>query len=104
MRRIGDRQFLLAWQMTRAAAQPGPEATAWPIGEAFCRRYRHSLTTPDHSVVLDVCHIEQSGRRRSVTAHLMRTALRRRSLRAFDKVDRQGRKVKGTPSLRKDFM
>lgn len=61
MRRIGDRQFLLAWQVIRAATQPGPEATAWPIGEAFCRRYRHSLMTPDYSVVLDVCHIEQSG-------------------------------------------
>ena len=61
MRRIGDRQFLFAWQVIRAATQPGPEATVWHIGEALCRRYRHSLTTPDHRVVLDVCHIEQSG-------------------------------------------
>jgi hypothetical protein len=58
MRRIGDRQFLLAWQVIRAATQPDVESTSWRIGDVLCRRYRHSASTPDHSVVGDICHVE----------------------------------------------
>jgi hypothetical protein len=60
MQRIGDRNFLFAWQTIRAASQPGPEATIWHIGDATCRRDRHSITTPDHHIVLEICHIEQA--------------------------------------------
>lgn len=60
MQRIGDRDFLFAWQIIRAASQPTPEATMWHIGDVTCRRDRHSITTPDHHIVLDICHIEQA--------------------------------------------
>jgi hypothetical protein len=61
MRRIGDRQFLHAWQRIRAETQPDPEAMTWRIGEVACRRYRHSLMGPDHRVTLDICHLEVAG-------------------------------------------
>lgn len=62
MRRVGDRQFLLTWQVLRAASQPNAEATSWRIGVVLCRRYRHSLITPDHSIVADVCHVGEAAR------------------------------------------
>lgn len=60
MRRIGDRQFLYAWQVIRAASQPGHEAMAWTIDDVWCRRYRHSMGCPDHNVTLDVYHVGHS--------------------------------------------
>ena len=62
MHRIGDRQFLHAWQRIRAATQPDPEAMTWTIREVSCRRHRHSLMGPDHRIILDVCHLESLGR------------------------------------------
>jgi hypothetical protein len=61
MKRIGDREFLFAWQRIRAESQPDPEAMAWRIGDVACRRYRHSFMAPDHRVILDIFHVEQSG-------------------------------------------
>ena len=54
MQRIGDRNFLFAWQAIRAASQPGPECMAWQVGTVSCRRSRHSLAQADYTVVLDV--------------------------------------------------
>ncbi|MGA3399935.1 MAG: hypothetical protein ABSC95_12010 [Acetobacteraceae bacterium] len=61
MHRIGDRQFLHAWQRIRAGTQPDPEAMTWRIGDVMCRRHRHSLMGPDHRIVLDICHLEPTG-------------------------------------------
>lgn len=72
MRRVGDRQFLHAWQVIRADTQPGPEATTWRIGDVLCRRYRHSLMTPDHSIIAEVYHVERPTARSGW--HLMITA------------------------------
>ena len=58
MKRIGDRQYLQAWQVIRATTQPDSEATTWKIGDVTCRRHRYSLTSPQHTVVLEVCHVE----------------------------------------------
>lgn len=57
MRRIGDRQFLFAWQAIRAATQPHAEAMAWDIDGVSCRRHRHSLGCPDHLLSVDAYHV-----------------------------------------------
>jgi nucleotide-binding universal stress UspA family protein len=61
LRRIGDRQFLYAWQLIRADTLPDPEAMRWRIGDVQCHRYRYSHMAPEHSITLDVCHLQQSG-------------------------------------------
>jgi hypothetical protein len=61
VKRIGDRQFLCAWQLIRAATQPDPEAMRWRIGDVHCHRYRYSHMAPEHSITLDVCHLQQTG-------------------------------------------
>jgi hypothetical protein len=53
--------ILLAWQVIRAATQPDIESTSWRIGDVLCRRHRHRASTPDHSLVGDICHIECRG-------------------------------------------
>ena len=58
MSRIGDRRFLYAWQMLKAATQPGPQATVWRVGDVEWRRNRTSITTPDYVVSLDVHRLD----------------------------------------------
>jgi hypothetical protein len=61
LKRIGDRQFLYAWQLIRAATQPDPEAMRWRIGDVQCHRHRYSHMAPELGVTLDVCHLERTG-------------------------------------------
>jgi hypothetical protein len=42
VKRIGDRSFLYAWQLIRAATQPNSEAMRWRIGDVHCHRYRRN--------------------------------------------------------------
>jgi hypothetical protein len=58
MSRIGGRRFLYAWQMLKAASQPGPQATAWRVGDVEWRRSRHSITTPDYVTTLDIHRLD----------------------------------------------
>jgi hypothetical protein len=59
MNRIGDRKFLQGWQMVKAATQPGPQATAWRVGDVEWRRSRHSITTPDHAAALEIHRLDR---------------------------------------------
>ncbi len=59
MNRIGDRKFLQGWQMVKGATQPGPQATAWRVGDVEWRRSRHSITTPDHAAALDIHRLDR---------------------------------------------
>ncbi len=61
MSRIGGRRFLFAWQMLKAASQPGPEATTWRVGDVEWRRSRQSVTTPDYAVTLDIHRLNRRG-------------------------------------------
>jgi len=61
MMRIGDRLFLHAWQIVRAATQPGPEATNWRSGEVTWHRTRLSQSCADFSVVQDAYALEHRG-------------------------------------------
>ena len=62
MKRIGDRSFLLGWQTIRAATQPGPEASAWRVGDVAWHRHRLSHSCPDFAVVADTHRLDQSAR------------------------------------------
>ncbi len=57
MKRIGDRNFLYAWQTIRAAQEPGPETMGWTLDGAVCRRTRFSHASADFSVVHDIHHV-----------------------------------------------
>lgn len=60
MSRIGDRDFLHAWQIIRAATQPGPEAMAWQVAGAQWRRHRSSLAAPDHALAIEVHRLDHT--------------------------------------------
>jgi hypothetical protein len=62
MTRIGDRNFLFAWQTIRAATQPGPEATRWRVGDVHWCRHRYSHAAPDHSLTIEVHRLDCAGR------------------------------------------
>lgn len=61
MIRIGDRNFLFAWQMIRAATQPDAEATVWRVAGVRWCRHRYSHATPDHAVTIEVHRLDHDG-------------------------------------------
>ena len=62
MKRIGDRDFLYAWQVIRAAHEPNPETMGWTLDGAVCRRARFSHASADFSAIHDVHHVARAAR------------------------------------------
>jgi hypothetical protein len=60
MIRIGDRSFLFAWQMIRAATQPNAEATVWRVAGVRWCRHRYSHAAPDHAMTIEVHRLDHS--------------------------------------------
>ena len=58
MTRIGDRAFMHAWQIIRAATQPSPEATEWEVAGVRWRRYRLSHAAPAYAATMDVHRLD----------------------------------------------
>lgn len=58
MTRIGDHNFLFAWQAIRAATQPSPEATTWRVAGVRWCRHRYSHTAPDHAVTVEAYRLD----------------------------------------------
>lgn len=58
MSRIGDRDFLYAWQTIRAATQPDAEATTWQVAGVRWCRHRYSQAAPDHALAIEVHRLD----------------------------------------------